>query len=95
MEGQPTAQTATAMTDDLPPDSEARPYQDVRDRIALALAVTEERLGGLRKQRDDINAEIKLLVDERDLLRRMDKIAKNSKEVRNEQAPDVEPVVHD
>jgi hypothetical protein len=84
----------TAVNDDLPADREARPYEDVRDRIALAREITSQRLRDLRGQREEINAEIKLLVEEDDLLTRMARITKRAKEVRDGDEPATEPVVH-
>jgi hypothetical protein len=62
-----------------PPDREATPFEDARGRVQIALAMTQERLRELRKNREEINAEIKLLVDEEDLLERMSKVRKQRK----------------
>jgi hypothetical protein len=60
----------------MPPDREQRPYEWARDTVGVAQDQARARLIALRAQRDDINAEIKLLVDEVDLLDRMYAIAK-------------------
>lgn len=67
MEGMPTSP---------PSDRDPRPYEEARDRLAQAQAITQERLRDLRKQREEINAEVKLLVAEDELLARMLRIAR-------------------
>ena len=51
-------------------------YEDARDRVQVALGMTEQRLADLRRARAVINEEIKALVDEQELLGRMAKITK-------------------
>lgn len=51
-------------------------FDEVKETVGRALTATKDRLRELRKQREDINAEIKLLVDEEDLLMRMAKVKK-------------------
>ena len=57
-------------------DREARPYEEARDKLALALELTTAGLEDLRGQRAEINAEIKLLVEEEELLTRMLRVAR-------------------
>jgi len=57
-------------------DREARPFEDAHAKAVQALALTQERLTLLRKQRTEINAEIKELVDDEDLLTRMTRVRK-------------------
>lgn len=59
-----------------PPDRDARPYEEARDQLAMAQEITQANLRQLRQQREDINAEIKLLVEEEELLTRMLRIAR-------------------
>jgi uncharacterized coiled-coil DUF342 family protein len=61
---------------ELPEDQEARVYERTRDAVIQARDVTMDRLRALRKQREELNAEIKLLVDEADLLDRMSRVKK-------------------
>jgi hypothetical protein len=61
---------------EVPQDREQRPYEWARDTVGVAQDQARARLIALRAQRDEINAEIKLLVDEVDLLDRMYAIAK-------------------
>jgi hypothetical protein len=65
----------------MPPeqDRETRPYEEARDKLTIAHGMTVERLRELRKRREEINAEIKLLVDEEELLTRMLRIARQGK----------------
>jgi len=49
-------------------------YESAVERVQAALIATEGRLTDLRKQREQINAEIKVLVTETELLRRMSKV---------------------
>ena len=60
----------------MPPGDPGNPsaYERARSEVLTALSRTEDRLADLRKQRDEINAEIKSLVTEQDLLQRMSKI---------------------
>lgn len=51
-------------------------YEDAFDRVQVALGMTEKRLVELRLARSEINDEIKLLVEEQELLERMAKIKK-------------------
>jgi hypothetical protein len=74
---------ATVVTDgpqldyDLTPqDRQQRPYEWARDVVGVAQDQARAKLIELRAKRDDINAEIKLLVDEVELLDRMWAIAK-------------------
>jgi len=60
---------------DLPPDRDERPYETARNTLSVALDLTRERLAERRAHRDDVNAEIKLLVEEAELLDRMWRIA--------------------
>jgi len=53
-------------------------YVSAMDRVLVALEETENRLSELRKERDVINAEIKVLVEEQELLERMAKIKKKT-----------------
>jgi cell division protein FtsB len=62
-----------------PPIERGGKYEEVQETVAKALHATKQRLHDLRKQREDINAEIKLLVDEHELLERMTKIKKGKK----------------
>ena len=59
----------------MPPDNEQRPYEEARDKLSMAQGLTRDRLSFLRDQREGINAEIKLLVEEDELLSRMMRIA--------------------
>jgi hypothetical protein len=51
-------------------------FHEVQETVTRALAATRDRLRELRKQREEINAEIKHLVDEEELLERMSKVKK-------------------
>jgi hypothetical protein len=57
-----------------PPIERGGKYEEVQETVAKALDATKNRLRDLRQQREDINAEIKLLVAEEELLERMTKI---------------------
>jgi len=59
-----------------PPVERGGRYEEVQETVAKALDATQQRLRDLRAQRDDINAEIKLLVAEEELLERMARIKK-------------------
>lgn len=58
-------------------DREGRPFEDAHGNAVQALARTQERLSQLRKQRGEINAEIKTLVDDEVLLNRMVQVRKS------------------
>lgn len=60
--------------DALPRDRDETAYERARNVVSMSLSLTEERLRELRKKRDEINAEIKVLVNEESLLQRMSKI---------------------
>jgi len=60
-------------------DREPRPFETARGNAVQALALTRERLAHLRKQRDEINGEIKTLVEDEDLLDRMTRVRKTKK----------------
>jgi len=60
----------------MPEPMKVTAYTSAIDQVHMALDQTQERLTELRKQREDINAEIKVLVAEEDLLERMSKIRK-------------------
>jgi hypothetical protein len=57
-----------------PPVERGGKYEEVQETVSKALHATKQRLHDLRRQREDINAEIKLLVAEEELLERMTKI---------------------
>jgi cell division protein FtsB len=57
-------------------DREGRPFEDAHAIAVQALESTRSRLVTLRKQREAINAEIKTLVDDEDLLTRMTRVRK-------------------
>ena len=57
-------------------DREERIYERARNATTQALKLTREQLRALRKQREEINAEIRLLVDEEGLLERMVRVRK-------------------
>lgn len=59
---------------DMPLDRDPSAYNDAMSRVQIALAMTQQRLAELRKQREEINAEIKLLVSEEELLERMTRV---------------------
>lgn len=61
------------------PDREERIYERARNQTIQALGLVQESLRKLRQQRAEINAEIKLLVQEEDLLERMSKVKKPTK----------------
>lgn len=67
------------LDDEAPEDRPGRPFEDAHNKAVQALVMTQERLTSLRKQRADINAEIKTLVDDEDLLIRMTRVRKGSK----------------
>jgi hypothetical protein len=58
---------------------EARPFEDAHSSAVRALAETQSRLASLREQRAAINAEIKQLVTDEDLLSRMTRVHKPGK----------------
>ena len=60
-------------------DREPRAYETARDNAVMALGKTQERLRELRQQREEINAEIKTLVDDEELLTRMTRVKKGTK----------------
>ena len=60
-------------------DREEREFETARNTISLALDRARGRLIELRAHRADVNAEIKLLVDETELLDRMWRIANGAK----------------
>jgi hypothetical protein len=63
------------------------PFEQARSEVVSALILTEQRLVDLRRQREAINAEIKTLVSEHDLLRRMSRVQIGSvKGTKNENA---------
>jgi hypothetical protein len=68
-----------SLTGVVTPASETTAYEDAMGRVNIALAMTQERLRDLRRTRDEINVEIKHLVDEEDLLERMSRVRKNRK----------------
>lgn len=57
-----------------PPQVAATPYAGAREAVKFALTITRDRLKELRANRDEINAEIKMLVAEELLLQRMAKV---------------------
>ena len=57
-----------------PPPRIETPYEAALDGVKVALTITRERLIALRKQREEINGEIKMLVAEEALLQRMAKV---------------------
>jgi hypothetical protein len=57
-----------------PPQEVLTPYDGARKAVAFALTLTRDRLRELRANRDEINAEIKMLVAEEQLLTRMAKV---------------------
>jgi hypothetical protein len=57
------------------PDPEQRPYEMATETISLALDRTRDRLIELRNQKATLAAEIKLLVEETELLDRMWRVA--------------------
>ena len=57
------------------PVEQARPYTVTVETVSASLDHTRARLAEKRAQRDEINAEIKLLVGEAELLERMWRIA--------------------
>jgi hypothetical protein len=57
-------------------DREGRPFEDAHNNVVQALATTQERLRDLRKQRNEINSEIKQLVEDEELLTRMTRVRK-------------------
>jgi len=59
---------------DIPEDRHGTAFEDAHSRAELALEMTRERLRDLRKHREEINAEIKGLVDDEELLERMTKV---------------------
>lgn len=60
-------------------DDVQSPFERAKAEAESALIMTRERLAELRKMREVINAEIKQLVDEEDLLSRMTKVKKSTK----------------
>jgi len=62
-----------------PPVERGGKYEEVQDTVIKALDATRNRLRDLRQQREEINAEIKLLVDEEELLERMTRIKRGKK----------------
>jgi len=59
-----------------PPEREGTAYEAARHHLDTAAEVTKARLVRLRADRETINAEIKLLVEEEELLSRMLRIAR-------------------
>jgi hypothetical protein len=74
---EPDALTGVVMPPD-DQDREERIYERARNATIQALELTREQLRDLRKQREDLNAEIKLLVDEEELLARMARIKRRT-----------------
>ena len=60
-------------------DEAISPYERAKQEATDALEATRQRLIDLRKAREGINAEIKTLVEEEDLLSRMAKVRKSTK----------------
>jgi len=58
-------------------DREGRPFEDAHSNAVQALSRTRDRLTELRKQRGEINAEIKTLVDDEVLLNQMVQVRKS------------------
>ena len=59
---------------DMPKAVSSDAYERARAGVSASLAEVQTRLKELRAQRDEINAEIKTLVAEEELLERMERI---------------------
>lgn len=61
-----------------PPDRDGRPFEDAHNMAVQALQLTRQRLRDLRERRGEINAEIKQLVTDEELLNRMTRVRKEA-----------------
>jgi len=68
---------------DMPKVVRSDAYERARESVTASLDEVRTRLKELRAQRDEINAEIKQLVSEEELLERMSRIRRDRKGERN------------
>lgn len=75
----PEEEVMLGVVEPLPGMPRNRAYDTAVDAAHTALAAVRARLSDLRQSRADTNAEIKLLVEEEELLRRMTAVGEKKK----------------